>query len=254
MSARRSAAGPLRIALLLGLVVILEGATRGGLVSRHTVIPLSEMVAALWRIFAAGTFTGDFTQTLSCVAVALALSVVGGFSIGVALHAFPRLRRALDPLLATYYAVPFFVFYPVMIALFGLTQWPVIAIGFMFAVVAMVINTLNGLDRIPKVLGKVARVHRMAQWEVIVRLKLPAVAPHLFTGLKLAVAYSFIGVLASEFIMATSGIGYQISYAYNNFDNRTMYALMLFVLVLVTCLNMALYVWERRLGARRGGR
>ena len=54
--------------------------------------------------------------------------------------------------------------------------------------------------------------------------------------------------------MAASGLGYAIAYAYNNFDNRTMYALMLFVLSLVTAINMALYVWERRIMRRRFGR
>ncbi len=170
----------------------------------------------------------------------------------MALHAVPRLRRAVDPLLATYYAVPFFVFYPVLIAFFGLTPLPIIVIAFLFALVAMVINTLNGIDRIPRVLAKVARVHHMTPLQTALQLKLPAAAPHLFTGIKLAVAYAFIGVIASEFIMAASGLGYQISYAYNNFDNRSMYALMLFVLILVTAVNMAFYRWERRLMARRG--
>jgi NitT/TauT family transport system permease protein len=244
----------IRIAVVVAFVGALELLCRVGAIAPITMIPPSEMAAELARLLAAGRLAGDIRQTLSAVAVALALSVVAGFVIGVLLHAAPRLRRAIDPLLATYYAVPFFVFYPVLIAIFGLSQWPVIVIAFLFAVVAMVINTLNGLDRIPRVLGKVARVHGMGPLETALRLKLPAAAPNLFTGLKLAVAYSFIGVIACEFIMAASGLGYAIAYAYNNFDNRTMYALMLFVLTLVTAINMALYVWEQRLMRRRFGR
>ena len=53
------------------------------------------------------------------------------------------------------------------------------------------------------------------------RIRLPAAAPHLFSGLKLAVAYSFIGVIAGEFILSTKGVGHEIAYAYNNFDNPT---------------------------------
>jgi NitT/TauT family transport system permease protein len=37
------------------------------------------------------------------------------------------------------------------------------------------------------------------------------------------VAYSFIGVIAAEFILSGDGIGHEIAFAYNNFDNRTMY-------------------------------
>ncbi|MGQ0665202.1 MAG: ABC transporter permease [Pseudomonadota bacterium] len=246
--------GLIRLALIAGLLAVLELLCRTGVITRLTMIPPSEMVAALAYLLVSGTVDADIARTLSCVVVAFALAVVAGFAAGVLLHASPRARRAFDPLLATYYAVPFFVFYPVLVAIFGLTPAPVIVIAFMFAVVAMVINTLNGLDRIPRVLAKVARVHRLGRFATVFRLKLPAAAPHLFTGIKLAVAYSFIGVIASEFILAASGLGYAIAYAYNGFDNRTMYALMLFVLGLVTFVNMALYVWEQRMMRRRQGR
>ena len=126
--------------------------------------------------------------------------------------------------------------------------------GIAFAVIAMCIATINGLDRVPRVLGKVARMHRMREFETAVRMKLPAAAPHLFTGLKLCVAYSFIGVIASEFILAPSGLGHAIAYAYNDFDNRTMYALMLFVMIVVITLNMLLHGWEQRLLKRWHGR
>ncbi len=246
--------GWLRTGLIVGALAVTEALCRTGLIGKQVLIPPTEMAASLGALLRSGKFNGDIAQTLGCVAAALALAVIFGFAGGVALHALPRLRRALDPLLATYYAVPFFVFYPVLISFFGLSQGPVIVIAFLFAVVVMVINTLNGLDRIPRVLTKVARVHHMAPLDTAFRLKLPAAAPYLFTGLKLAVAYTFIGVIASEFIMASSGLGFQIAYTYNNFDNRTMYALMLFVLALVTIVNMGLHVWEQRLLARRGGR
>lgn len=242
----------LRLALIALLVGGLELLCQSGALSRQIIIAPSEMLGALFSLLASGAMQDDIARTLFCVVAAFVLAVVVGFALGVALHAIPRLRRAVDPLLATYYAVPFFVFYPVLIAFFGLTPLPIIVIAFLFALVAMVINTLNGIDRIPRVLGKVARVHHMTPLQTALQLKLPAAAPHLFTGIKLAVAYAFIGVIASEFIMAASGLGYQISYAYNNFDNRRMYALMLFVLILVTAVNMAFYAWERRLMARRG--
>jgi len=158
----------------------------------------------------------------------------------------------MDPFLATYYALPFFAFYPLFIVLFGLGRPPIIAIGFLFGVVAMIIATLNGFDRLPRALIKTARVYRMNPISTALRIKLPSAAPYLFTGVKLAIAYSFIGVIAGEFIMSSSGLGYSIAYAFNNFDNRTMYALMLFVIVLVTIVNALFYVWEQKLLARRG--
>ena len=246
--------GWIRLAVLLALVALLEILVRIGSIPYKTMLPPSEMLTALVRLLAAGTATRDIVQTLTCVGAALVSSVVAGFGLGVAIHRFPRVRRALEPFFATYYAVPFFIFYPVLIAIFDLSLLPIILMGFAFAVIAMCIATINGLDRVPRVLSKVARVHRMAGLDVALRMKLPAAAPHLFTGLKLAVAYSFIGVIASEFILAPSGLGHAIAYAYNDFDNRTMYALMLFVLVVVVTVNMILHGWEHRLLRRWHGR
>ena len=72
------------------------------------------------------------------------------------------------------------------------------------------------------------------------------------TAAKLALAYAFIGVIGSEFIMARSGMGYEISYAYTNFDNATMYPLILLILLLSIAANSLLSRWERTLLARRG--
>jgi ABC-type nitrate/sulfonate/bicarbonate transport system permease component len=182
------------------------------------------------------------------------LAVAVGFAIGVALHRLPRLRRALDPFLASYYAVPTFVFYPVFIVLFGLNRWPLVAIGFVFAVVAVAINTLDGLARVPRAFLRTAQVMRLSAGQTLVRVILPAAAPWLFTGAKFAVAYSFIGVIAGEFVQAGAGIGFAIAFAYNSFDSLTMYGLMIVLFGIVGTLNMTLWTWERRLYARRGGR
>ena len=85
-------------------------------------------------------------------------------------------------------------------------------------------------------------------------LILPCAGPYLFTGAKLAVMYSFIGVIGSEFILSSGGLGYRISFSYNNFQSDVMYGLILFVLLVVIAINMSLYAWERVLMERRGGR
>ena len=125
-------------------------------------------------------------------------------------------------------------------------------IGFLYAVAAMIINTLNGLDRVAPVLRKTARVLRMSPAATTFKVVLPCAAPYLFTGVKLAVAYSFIGVVGSEFILSTGGLGYQIGFAYHDFNNKTMYALILFILLVTLVVNMSLHAWEKVLLARRG--
>lgn len=242
----------IRTLVVMGFIVLLELLCRWGVIGRMTMIPPSDMAEQLWKLLQSGRYNNHIRETLGNVAVAFVSAVVGGFIIGSILHALPRARRAIDPFLATYYAIPFFAFYPLLVVIFGLNAAPIILIGFLFGVVAMIINTMNGLDRIPRVLIKTARVNGLGALRTAWLIKLPSAAPQLFTGVKLAIAYSFIGVIAAEFIMSTSGLGYSIAYAFNNFDNRTMYALMLFIITLVTIVNAFFHVWERRIMARRG--
>ena len=247
-------AGVIRLIVLAIAIGALEIACRGGMIARYTMIPPSEMAHAMLGILLSGRLNEAILYTLRNVAIAFVVAVAVGFTIGATVHRMPRVRRAIDPLLASYYAVPVFIFYPLFIVIFGLNAWPLIMIGFLFAVAAVVVNTLNGFDRVPRVLFRTARVYRLDQLQETFLITLPAAAPYLFTGIKLAVAYAFIGVVAGEFILSGAGMGFEIAFAYNNFDNRTMYGLMLFLLILVTTLNMSLHIFEKRMHARRRGR
>jgi NitT/TauT family transport system permease protein len=243
-----------RIAVLLAAAAAIETACRVGIIKPYSMIPPTQMLVSLVDLFTTSGAVADMKQTLTAVVIALTSALIVGFLLGTVLHAVPRLRRIVDPLLATYYSVPIFVFYPVFIVAFGLNAIPKTVIGFLYALVAVVINTLNGLDRVPVVLWKTAKAHQLGKVSTAVHIVFPCAAPYLFTGVKLAIAYAFIGVIGSEFILSSGGLGYRISFAYNNFQTDVMYALMLFVLSVVITVNMALYVWERRLMKRRGER
>src|SRR5262245_42187458 len=247
-----SRVGWIRIAVVAIAIGLLEFCCRLGLIDHRVVIPPSEMADALIRLLMSGQANDQIFRTFGIVIVAVVISVIGGFALGVVIHALPRVRQALGPFFPTYYAVPLFFFYPVLIVIFGLSVMPIVLMGVATAIVAMIIATLNGLDRVPRVLGKVARVHRMGPLGTALLLKLPAAAPHLFTGVKLAVSYAFIGVIASEFILAPAGLGRVISDAYTDFDNRQMYALMLLLIIVATVVNMFLHAVDQRWAERRG--
>ena len=241
----------LQLGLICGAIAALELLCRLGIIDRFTMIPPSEMVLALVHVIAtAPWFWRDISYTLGNLAAAIGLSVFGGFLIGLAVHAVPRLRRALDPVFTSYYSVPTFVLYPLLIVFFGIGPASLIVLGALFGIVAMIVATVTAIDRIPQVLLKVARVSRLGPVRTALLMKLPAASPHLMSGLRLAVAYSVIGIIAGEFILSTEGIGRRVALAYNNFDNRTMYALLVLILVLAIAVNAGLAAFEQALHRR----
>jgi len=245
----------MRIALLRLLIVVLalaalEVLTRAGIIDSLTMIPPSAMASALVALLRTGKVTPDIAFTFANILIAIAIAVLGGGLVGLALHAVPRLRLALDPFIASYYTVPTFVFYPLLVGILGLNDMPLIAIGALSGIVAMIVNTAIGLDRVPAVFLKTAGTYRLGLVRRTAFVTLPAAAPHLMTGIKLAVAQSVIGTIAGEFILSTAGLGKHIAIAYNDFDNEMMYGLLLLLLASVMLVNGLLSMWEKRMHRR----
>jgi NitT/TauT family transport system permease protein len=241
-----------RIAVILGALAMIEVLCRIGTIDRLTMPPPTRIAVDLWLMLRSGAMAGAMLKTLTNVAIAFVAAVLSGIALGVFLHGLRAVRETLDPLFATYYAIPVFAFYPLLIILFGLGDTPQIVIGYMLAVVAVIVNTLNGLDRVTPVLLKTARIYRMRPMATALRVTLPSATPHLLTGVKLALAYAFIGIVGAEFLMSRTGMGYEISFAYNNFDNAVMYPLILLIIALATAVNMTLTHLEKALLRRRG--
>lgn len=244
----------IRIALTIVSVLLVEALCRFGAIDKLTMPPPSIIALDLVRLLASGKMNDAMLKTLWNVVAAFGAAIIAGVVLGVAVHSQRALRRSLEPLFATYYAIPVFAFYPLLIVLFGLGDAPQILIGFMLAVVAVIMNTLAGLDRVSRVLLKTARIHRLGPIDTALRVTLPCATPYLLTGVRLAVAYAFIGVIGAEFIMSNTGVGYEISFAYNNFDNATMYPLILLIILISVMLNAALSYWENMLMQKRGYR
>ena len=243
-----------RVAVIAGLIALLEILCRTGVIDKITMQAPHLIVRDLYRLLASGQMNGAIAKTLTNTALALVLALGVGVVAGALIHRWRGLRDTLDPLFATYYAVPVFAFYPFFIVVFGLGDLPQILIAFMLGVVAMIVNTLNGLDRVPTVLLKTARILQLSPLQTAIRLTLPSAAPYILTGIKLAVAYAFIGIIGSEFILSRGGIGYEISFAYTNFDNAVMYPLIVLILIASIVINSVLGRWEWSLLARRGMR
>jgi NitT/TauT family transport system permease protein len=244
--------GLIRLALLVALVILLEILCRFGVIDALTMQPPHRMLVNLVEMLVSGRLNLAILRTLANALAAFAAAMVAGTATAFVLHRLKTVRATLDPFFATYYAVPVFAFYPLLIILFGLGDMPEIVIGFMLAVIAVIVSVLSGLDHVPRVMLKVAHVHGFGGWETVWRITLPCVAPYVLTGAKLALAYALIGVIGAEFIMSTSGMGYEISFAYTNFDNATMYPLIILIILVAVGVNALLGRWERTLMVRRG--
>ncbi len=241
-----------RIGIIVALLIGLELVCRLGIVRPISLVPPSAMVARLMEMMQTSKFWSEVGATAHNIAFAALASWICGFCGGVVLHGMPRVRRVLEPLIASYYALPFFVFYPLAVVVLGMSSLPIIVMAALFAVVSMMSSTLIGLDRVPSVLSKVGKGYRLSRVRTALLIQLPAALPDLIAGAKLSLGYAISGVIGSEFILSDRGVGYSIAFAYNDFDSRTMYAYLLFVILFVAVILSAVNLLERRLRYRVG--
>ena len=235
----------LRRGTVAGLVVLVEALARSGAVSSSTLVPVSEMVARLGEVVVRGTIPSPYfartgspslwvhlAATAQSVGLSFLLALVVGTGVGLLMWRLPVVARALQPYLLLYYAVPTFALYPLLILLFSSGLVPIVVLGFLFSVAAVVASTHIGLSRVDReVYVQVGRSLGLRPAQMLRHIYLPAASPYLFAGWKLAFTYSIIGVIASEFITSYRGLGYVIDRAYRNFETANMYAGILLVLL-----------------------
>ena len=240
-----------RIAAVVICVGALEIVCRAGWVSPATLIAPSAMVVAMISALGDPATLSDFGLTLTEVAASTAVAAAIGVVAGLALHALPRIRYAFEPLIASYYALPLFALYPVLVVIFGVGPKPIIATGVLYAAMSVVVGTLAGLDRVPAVFRKAAKVHRLGPLKTATRILVPACAPEILGGVALSVGYAFVAVIASEFLLASAGIGHAIADAYNTFQTARMYGLVLALALLVVIINSTLRRFRSHLAVGR---
>lgn len=226
-----------RSGLVISLLLLLQFGPALGLVDRLTLLPLSEIAAGVFDLARGGDFWQHLWASTYSIVSAFAIATVGGVALGYLLWRHPVAYKALNPYLVSYYATPVFAFYPILIVLFGANRIPIVLIAVGWAIVAVIMPTVEGLHRVSNAWEKVGEVYHLSPWQMFWQIRLPAALPYVGSGVKLAVTYSILGVVASEFILSSEGLGYLVSSTFNNFRLEQMWGSIAAVLLVAVALN-----------------
>ncbi|KAB0615939.1 ABC transporter permease subunit [Castellaniella defragrans] len=233
------------------ILVFLEAGPRSGLVDSFTLPPLSAILARASQLLVEPTFWYRYLgPSLLAILLAFALAAVGGIIIGLILWRFAPIRGIFDPWLSIYYAIPTFALYPLLVVVAGIGLVPVILLGALLGIVSVITSTLDGLDSIPRITIKLARSLQLSTLDHVLKILMPSIVNQIVVGLRLALSFSIIGVMASEFILSTYGLGYFISYAYDHFSVNDMYAGIVIVLFFALGVNFLFGLLLRGRGKR----
>jgi NitT/TauT family transport system permease protein len=202
----------LRYTPLLLVALAWEAAPRLGLVRPDTLPPLSAVAHAWVGLLVSGDLARQGLSSLEDLVAGLGLGVVVGVALGVLMAWYRPVEILVNPLVRILYPLPRSALIPVMILWLGLGAASKIASVFLGCLLPVVLSAYNGARGVDQVLVWSALAagasRRRVLWEVV----LPAAMPEILSGVRNALALSFILLVAAEFLIGQRGLGYLISF------------------------------------------
>jgi NitT/TauT family transport system permease protein len=240
----------------IGIVLFLllwEALPRLGVVSDAYLSPPSAVLAAIAQLVDNNQLWKHVAASLQRSLWGLVLASAAGVVLGLLIGGFKRLAAIVDPVLQLFRQTSAFALFPVFILFLGIGELSKVAIIFWASFWPVLLSTVSGVKQVDRLLVNSALSMGASQSFIFFNVVLPASLPSIFTGVRLAGAYSITALVAAEMIGAHSGLGFLTLNSQETFQIPTMYAGILMLAVLGLLLNYLLALLERRLLRWRAG-
>jgi NitT/TauT family transport system permease protein len=175
-----------------------------------------------------------------------ALALVVGVLLAVLIVESKIMEKTVYALIVGLNSVPKVAVAPLFVIWLGTGVEPKIAIGFLIAVFAIVIDTVLGLKSVPPDILDLAKSLRGGRLATLWRIRFPCALPSLFAGMKVAISLALVGAIVGEFVSSQRGLGYVILSAQGTFDTARVFAAIM-VLAVMGVLLFWLVAWAERL-------
>jgi NitT/TauT family transport system permease protein len=232
----------------IGLILFLalwELAPRAGWVNSTYLSPPSVVLSALISLLKSGALIKHLLVSLQRALVGMAVAVSFGMIFGLFIGYFKKIEGYLDALFQSFRQMSAFALFPVFILLFGVGELSKVIIIFWASLWPILLNTINGVKNVDKLLVQSAKSMGASQKFIFLRVILPAAAPDIFTGIRLGGSYCVMSLVAAEMIGATSGLGYLILYSQETFNIPDMYAGIVGLAIMGLGINYVLKLIEK---------
>lgn len=243
--ARRLLAGAIRIATPIVSVMALWYLAIWFSGLPAFVIPLPERVLeVLWQERA--FIFEHLLSTLQVAAIGFLWANVAGIGLAVLFDLLPPTRHMLMPAAITLRNVPYIALISVLMLAFGdliLSKTTIVALAGFFPVL---VNTLAGLRAADEVQLDRMRILNASWWQTFSQVRLPYALPSIVAAQEITGSGSIIVAIAAEWMISSTGLGYVINRAMQNYRGDEVYA----VALLATALSFLIYSFVHWLGSR----
>jgi ABC-type nitrate/sulfonate/bicarbonate transport system permease component len=223
-----------------------------GLIQRSILpSPVDTLKAAIYTF---PNLIGHIAVTLSESVTGFILAIVLSLAISAAVDASEFLRKAVYPLLIISQTVPIILLAPLFAMWFGFGQLPKIVVVIIVCFFPIALSLIEGFQSVDRDMINMFKSMGASGFKIFRILKLPASAPHFFSGLKIAATYSIMAAIIGEWMSGSKGIGVYMIRVKHSFAYDKVFAVILIIVVLsilvFNIISVIQYIsmpWERLL-------
>jgi NitT/TauT family transport system permease protein len=214
---------------LLLLALAWEAVVQLGLVSRDVLPSLTDVLKAGWTLAREGEFWTNGAASLYRGTAGLALAIVIGATLGIAMAWWRTVNAFVGPLVEALYPLPKSALIPVTVLWLGFGDGSKILLILLGCMIPVTVGAYNGARGCDQALVWSARSLGASRLAVLRDVVLPSALPELANGIRTALALTFVLLVSSELIVARAGLGYLIGFLGEGGVYDAMFAVVLVV-------------------------
>lgn len=245
---RNAQARPIRLACYATSLILLFAAWQAfGHSFGVLFVPFTATMHTLWTMLEHGPLLDALWVSGKLYLVSLALSIVLGIAIGLALARFRMVAAAFEPYVFILYATPTISLVPFIREIYGFGFWPKVLVSVLISVFPILIGVMEGARSIPKQHLDVAAMFGSSEGQLWRDVVVPYITPHAMTGIKQSIALAMAGTLVGEFFLNPNGLAAVLLEGTTTLDSASVLAVTLFVAAIAVVLVSFGELIERRL-------
>ncbi|MBR1391890.1 MAG: ABC transporter permease [Lachnospiraceae bacterium] len=203
------------LGLILPILIVVAWflATNYGNIPSGILPTITKVKDSFQELVHTGTLQKDLLVSFGRVVKGFLMASLLGGVLGSVMGMFEPVRDLFAPIITVVRQIPIIAWIPLIILWCGIGEVSKVVIIVIAAFFQVLVNTESGISGTPGKYVEVAQLYKLSPWETFSKVYLPHAIPQILVGLKLALSVSWMAVVASEMLAATSGIGYRMSNA-----------------------------------------
>ncbi|MGJ7531436.1 ABC transporter permease [Variovorax sp. GB1P17] len=191
-------------------------------------------------------FFTDVLPSLERLLAGYLLASVGGVALGIPIGTWAPLRRAVEPVLEFFRAVPPVAMIPLLIVSMGFGDAMKITVIVAGAIWPILLNTVEGVKAADNVLDDTCRTYRIRGLGRLRHFVLPSASPQIIVGMRLGLSIGIVLMVISEMFAALDGLGSAIIYFQRSYEIPQMWSGVLMLGLFGFALSVVFRQFERR--------